>query len=206
MTETHTPNKQQLRSEKSTNALLHAASELIAEGGFDALTFAAIGERAGYSRGLVTARFGSKDGLVAALIDRIVTTWNGRNVLPHTTQLSGREAMVRVIEAIRLQAENDPSDLRVLYAMMFEAVGPHEELRSRMLELHAVLRSEFGAIMRRGQRDGSIDADISTEREADLIIAGLRGVGYLWRLDPDGFELVTALTYLRDTTDERLQP
>ncbi|MEM7287967.1 MAG: TetR/AcrR family transcriptional regulator [Actinomycetota bacterium] len=199
-------NKQQQRTERSTNALLQAASELIVEGGFDALTFAAIGERAGYSRGLVTARFGSKDGLVDALIDRIVTTWNTRNVLPRTQGLEGRAAMVQVIEAIRRQAERDPSGLRVLYALAFEAIGPHEELRLRMLKLHEGMRADFAAVIRRGRRDGSIPRSISDDREAELIIAGLRGIGFQWLLDPGGFDPLPALAYLRDTTEERLTP
>jgi len=36
------------------------------------MTLAAVGERAGYSRGLATARFGSKDELLRALVERIV--------------------------------------------------------------------------------------------------------------------------------------
>ena len=206
MTDQAPQNKQQERTERSTNALLQAASELIVEGGFDALTFAAIGERAGYSRGLVSARFGSKDGLVDALIDRIVTTWNTRNVLPHTRELPGREAMVRVIEAIRRQAERDPSGLRVLYAMAFEAIGPHEELRLRMLKLHEGMRADFATIIRRGKRDGSVGPHIADDREAELIVGGLRGIGFQWLLDPSGFDPLPALAYLRDTTEERLKP
>ena len=206
MSESAPQNKQQQRTERSTNALLQAASDLIVEGGFDALTFASIGERAGYSRGLVTARFGSKDGLVDALIDRIVTTWNTRNVLPQTQDLEGRAAMVHVIEAIRRQAERDPSGLRVLYALAFEAIGPHEELRLRMLKLHEGMRADFASIIRRGRKDGSIPKAISDEREAELIIAGLRGVGFQWLLDPSGFDPLPPLAYLRDTTEERLTP
>ncbi len=206
MSDAPPPNKQQQRTQRSTNALLQAASELIVEGGFDALTFAAIGERAGYSRGLVTARFGSKDGLVDALIDRIVNTWNTRNVLPHTRELSGRDAMVRVIEAIRRQAERDPRGLRVLYALAFEAIGPHEELRLRMLKLHEGMRTDFSAIIRRGKRDGSVAAHVADDREAELIIAGLRGIGFQWLLDSSDFDPLPALAYLRDTTEERLSP
>ena len=89
------PNKQQERTERSTNALLQAASELIVKGGFDSLTFAAIGERAGYSRGLVTARFGNKEGLIEALTDRIVTTWSHKNVLPRTKGQPGLQRVIR---------------------------------------------------------------------------------------------------------------
>ncbi len=200
------PNKQQLRTQRSTNALLQAASELIVEGGFDALTFAAIGERAGYSRGLVTARFGSKDGLVEALIDRIVNTWNTRNVLPATKGKPGLDGLLTIIDAIRSQAERDPSGLRVLYALAFEAIGPHDELRLRMVKLHEGMRADFAALTRRGMRDGSVAKGTNADREAELVLAGLRGIGYQWLLEPATFDPVPALAYLHETTEARLQP
>ena len=55
---------QQERVEESTQRLFRAAAELIAEGGYDAATAAEIGRRAGYSRSMVRARFGSKEQLV----------------------------------------------------------------------------------------------------------------------------------------------
>lgn len=197
------PNKQQVRAERSTNALLDAAAELIVEGGLGALTFAKIGERAGYSRGMVTARFGSKDGLIDSLIDRIVTT-SHRNVIPHTKGRSGLEGTITLIDAIRVQAAKDPRGLRVLYSLMFEATGSDEDLRLRFAKFHEVMRADFAGYVRRGQRDGSIRRGPSPDREGEMLVAGLRGIGYQWLLDPTAFDPVKALAYLRDTTTERL--
>ena len=202
MTET-AANKQQQRTERSTNALLEAAADLIVEGGFDALTFAAIGDRAGYSRGLVTARFGSKDGLIEALIDRIVGTWSHRNVLPQTQDRSGLDGLVTLIDAIRSQAARDPRGLLVLYSLMFEAVGS-DQLRPRFAKFHEGMRADFEQFVRRGQADGSIDRSASADREGELVVAGLRGIGYQWLVDPDAFDPVPPLEYLRDTTRDRL--
>ena len=47
--------KQAERVERSTKALLDAAAEIIVEPGYEALSIGAVGERSGYSRGLVTA-------------------------------------------------------------------------------------------------------------------------------------------------------
>lgn len=198
------PNKQQQRTARSTNALLEAAADLIVEGGFDALTFAAIGDRAGYSRGLVTARFGSKDGLIDALIDRIVTTWSHRNVIPRTKGRSGLDGAIILIDAIRAQAAKDPRGLRVLYSLMFEAVGSEDDLRERFAAFQATMRSDFAQCVRRGQRDGSVRRGPSPDREGELLVAGLRGIGFQWLIDPDAFDPVKALTYLRDTTEQRL--
>ncbi len=199
-----TPNKQQIRAQRSTNALLDAAADLIVEGGFAALTFAKIGDRAGYSRGMVTARFGSKDGLIEALIDRIVTTWSHRNVIPRTKGSTGLAGAVTLIDAIRAQAARDPRGLRVLYSLMYEATGSDEDLRMRFAKFHEVMRADFAGYVRKGQRDGSVRRGPSPDREGELIVAGLRGIGYQWLLDPSTFDPVEALAYLRDTTSERL--
>ena len=198
-------NKQQLRTEKSTNALLEAAGELIAEGGFAALTFAAIGERAGYSRGLVTARFGSKDGLIEALIDRIVTGWSHKNVVPRTRGKTGLEAITILIDAIRAQAAKDPKALTVLYALMFEATGSDDELRHRFAKFHEGFRSDIANFVAKGLRDGSIRTGVVPDSEGTLVVSALRGIGYQWLLDPGGFDPVPALEYLVETTAARLR-
>ena len=199
------PNRQAERTARSTAALLDAASELIVEGGFDSLTFAAIGERAGYSRGLVTARFGSKDGLVEALIERIVATWNHRNVLPRTKGKTGLEAIATILDAIATQAERDPKGLRVLYALLFEAVGPDEGLRLRIAKFQDAMRDDFRSFLRRGQQDGSIVSGLDVEREAVFLVGGLRGVGFQWLLEPDTFDPAIEFRYLHDVSVERLQ-
>src|SRR5258706_16390675 len=59
------------RRDESQRRLLEAASAVIQERGMAAATFENIGARAGYSRGLATRHFGSKQGLIEALIARI---------------------------------------------------------------------------------------------------------------------------------------
>ncbi|MGI9598090.1 MAG: TetR/AcrR family transcriptional regulator [Acidimicrobiales bacterium] len=197
------PNKQQLRTARSTNALLEAAMDLTVEGGFDALTLAAIGDRAGYSRGLVTARFGSKEGLIDALIDRIVTSWSHKNVLPRTKGRSGLDGLLTMIDAIRVQADRDPRGLLALYSLMFQATSD-DGLRQRFAKFHETMRGDFAHFVRKGQRDGSVRKGRSPDKEAALLVAGLRGIGYQWLLDLDGFDPVGPLKYLHETTRDRL--
>ena len=199
------PGRQQERTERSTNALLNAASELIAEGGIDSLTFAAIGERAGYSRGLVTARFGNKDGLIEALIDRSVAQWGDREAAVVSKGRSGLDSLLDLMAEVRSQAENEPAGLRVLYALMFEA-GTDPLLRERFAALHTSIRSDVEDVLEQGKRDASIRRDVDAGREAVLLLGALRGFAYQWQLDPEGFDLVDALGYLIEVTAERLRP
>lgn len=170
------------------------------------MTLAAVGERAGYSRGLVTARFGSKDKLLAALVGCIVDGWSHRNVLPRTEGCSGRDGLMVLLDAIRDQAERDQSALRVLYALMHEALGGQSELRDQFVQFHRAMRADLARLVRRGIRDGSIRRGIPAAGEASLIVAALRGIAFQWALDPAAFDPVPALTYLVATTEERLRP
>src|SRR5205807_8505552 len=133
---------------------------------------------AGSSRGLVTARFGSKDGLIDALIRRIVGLWSHRNVLPQTDGKPGLDGVIVILDAIRVQADRDARGLRVLYALVFEAVGPEPALRDRFARFHATMRTDIAALLARGVEDGSVRADVDSDLEAGLLVASLRGVGY----------------------------
>jgi len=195
-----------LRTQRSTNALLEAAAELIGEGGLEALTFAAIGERAGYSRGLVTARFGNKEGLIEALIDRIVTGWSHKNVLPRAKGRNGLDATIVLIDSIQAQAAKDPRALQVLYVLMFEAIGPDQGLRQRFAKFHEGFRADFAFYIKKGCSDGSIRKGTQPDAEGALLVASLRGIGYQWLLDPTGFDPVASLIYLSETTRARLSP
>ena len=196
---------QRERSEKSTRALLDAAGEVIADVGYENMTLVAVGERAGYSRGLVTARFGSKENLLRALVERMTAGWTHRNVLPRTAGRPGLDGVVTLLDAIRAQAQTDPRALRVLYALMFEALGPNADLRNHFVEFHRTMRADIAKLVRRGVRDGSIRAGVDPVAEAVLIVGGLRGVAYQWALDADAFDPVGALAYLARVTEDRLR-
>ena len=58
------------RRAESDDRLLTAAADIIAAEGYVALTLERVGERAGFSRGLASRKYGSKAGLIAALIRR----------------------------------------------------------------------------------------------------------------------------------------
>lgn len=59
------------RRAESEQRLLEAAAEIIATEGYLAATLERVGERAGFSRGLASRKYGSKDGLIEAVIWRV---------------------------------------------------------------------------------------------------------------------------------------
>jgi AcrR family transcriptional regulator len=184
--------------------MLQAAGELISEGGTSAATLAAIGDRSGYSRGLVTARFGSKEGMIRQLIDRLVYRWRERVVAPTMEGRDGLAEALGLVVGIWQQIERDPTDVRVLYTLLFEAAGPASTFREIIAERHTEQREAIAGALRRGIVDGSVEPGVDADTEAALLVAGLRGVGYQWLLDDAGIDPVTALQLLLVTTAKRV--
>ena len=68
------------RSDAARNrgALLEAAQRLVVHGGVEAVTMDAVAEAAGVGKGTVFRRFGSRAGLMAALLDQTESDWQAR--------------------------------------------------------------------------------------------------------------------------------
>jgi AcrR family transcriptional regulator len=199
-------NLHQHRSAESSRLMLEAAAKLIVEVGYHKMTLAAIGEQAGYSRGLATMRFGSKAALVQKLVEFTTTGWYDRRALSRAAEICGYDAAVLLLDGISQQAADDPARIRTVYSLMFEALGPHPELREYFVAFHRQLHSDVHVVIARGIRDGSIDHSLDPHLEADFIIANLRGVAYLWALDPDQFDPVASFAQIREVVASWLAP
>ena len=198
------PNRQQQRREKSTNALLDAAGELVLEGGFAKMTFAAIGTRAGFSRAMVTARFGNRQGLIEELLDRIITPWKERTY-PQGHSNTGLRSIEVFVGSMIERTEANATDLRILHALMYEAIGGEEHLKTHIRDFHRKLRHDLTVVVARGQTDGSISAAIDPAAEVSLLVTMVRGVGYQWLLDPDEYDAVEAMRQAGEVSLSRLR-
>jgi AcrR family transcriptional regulator len=106
--------------------LLSAARELVIEGGFSRASVNEIGARAGMSRGAVGLHFGSKAGILPALLDdlaeRCVEISDG--VATRKVPMSPADE----IDAHWRPWAADPQNSPLLLLLMYEAIGPSPEL------------------------------------------------------------------------------
>jgi AcrR family transcriptional regulator len=166
------------RVEKSTRRLLEAAAELIASQGYHSTTAAQIAERAGYSRELVRARFGSK----GALIREILATEYRDTFRPDTSGLAGLHAgFDRLTELSR----RSPVFLRAVFVLNLEAATSIPELRDDQTAWLAEVGAQFQRRLEEGIADGSVRADIDPADTARELVALSVGAAYLFVLDPD---------------------
>jgi len=190
------PVRQQERSRLSTARLLDAAAVLIAERGYAGTTLALIGQRAGYSHGLVSRRFGSKEGLLWALVERYAVAWSHEILSPRLSTLGATDALHAVIESLRLSARESTTRMNALYSLMFQALQPIPMLREHMQQLHRDDRAFVHDLVERGVREGDIDPATDVAAVARLYIGALRGAAFQALLDPDHVDLDDAFADL----------
>jgi AcrR family transcriptional regulator len=194
------------RTGTSSNGLLRAALELIAERGFRATSLQAIGERAGYSRGLVSHRFGSKEGLLKELVTRMLQRWAVDVRDPAVGDRVGAEALRAVARVHRDAIEQTPQGVRALYMLLFESLIDVPDLRSAMAQLDRQMRAGTENSIRAGIAQGTVRADVDVAGQATLFLAVLRGIALQWLVDPDAVDLEAAYRALDAWLERGLAP
>ena len=164
------------RLEQSGQRLLQAASELIVEKGWEATTAAEIGRRAGYSRAMVHARFGSKD----AILDAFLQTYAGDLNPDPDPAGTGLQHVLAHFDRIGEVYQRDPDLLRAMFVGTFEAVKSTSPLRARMQEQVQSGIAKVEAGLRKGVRDGSIRPDVNVTAAVDDVTGAVFGIAFLW--------------------------
>ena len=171
------------RSAASDRAMIEAAIELILERGTDGTTLKAIGEKAGYSRGLATYRFGSKAGLFDAVCKSISRRWLDY-LKSDVGDKSGIDAMCAALDSFFQFVSDSPRDARVLQILYCGAASPQSEYRETSVNIHQRQQDDVVDWLRSGIADGSIRSDVDARSVAAQYIAYISGMTYLWLINP----------------------
>jgi len=177
------PRTQAERTAISDKAMIEAAIELILERGTDKTTLQAIGEKAGYSRGLATYRFGSKAGLFDEICKSIGRHWLDYLQGGVGDQI-GVEAMCTALDSFFRFVADYPRDARVLQILYCGAASPAAEYRQTAVNIHDRQRKDVAEWVRAGIAEGSIRPDVDPDSVAAQYIAYISGMTYLWVIDP----------------------
>lgn len=175
------------RGAERRRAILDAALELYARGGFRGTGLAAIGERAGISHAAVLYHFGSAVNLLRAVLEE-----RDRRVAEHLAPIfaaGGLAALRRLPEIARVNLANPglASLHTVLQAENLDADGDvHDFFLKRRRNVHEVLVG----LVRSGQQRGEIRRDVDAHHKADEIIAFMEGAQIQQLLDPARTDLV----------------
>jgi len=170
------------RTEISDQRMFDATVQLVVERGTSATSLKDVGVLAGYSRGLASHRFGSKDKLFDFVLRRLGEMWLAQ--LKSTTGSSvGYAALEQALDQHYRFCEEAPDYVRTFYTLWFESISDDSDLRRTIIGIH---QRRFQDVVNWILKDPSIPVEI--KREADSIAAQFSatvvGIVYYWLSSP----------------------
>jgi AcrR family transcriptional regulator len=168
--------------------MLIAAAELIAHHGIHNVSLRKIGESAGYSRGLASNRFGTKEALFGKLLAFLNRQWRhelGRFIGGRT----GLAAFFSAMTAVENYLSEKPTHLRAMYILWYEALSSHQEVRARLAGLLHVQRHDIERWLEEGQREGAVRSELNIADTAVLQSSFIFGTVYQWLVDPASLDI-----------------
>lgn len=175
---------QQERRDQASAALLKAAAELVVEEGVRAVTLARVGERAGYSRGLVTHHFGGKQALLEHLARTTQTGFvPGLDALP-----PGLDRLLWLIDGYLAQL-SEPDVLSRAFLVLWAESMTTPDLAPIFRERDHAFRDDLRHEVAAGIAEGTIRADVDPDQIAVAVVGQLRGIALQCLLDPEAIEL-----------------
>jgi AcrR family transcriptional regulator len=171
------------RREDSERGLVSAAISVAAEQGVSAATFEAIGQRGGYSRSLVTRRFGSKQGLIEAVISYLHNRRAELAAELGIDQMPGLDALLADTD-LYLRSLSEKGELKAYFMWLSAAVADANSLRAAFAASHEQVRTRLRDYVQKGQAEGCIRSDLDADAAALMVGSLQLGLSMQLLVDP----------------------
>lgn len=189
-TSSEAPRTQAERTALAETRMVLAAIELLNTAGIQGTTLVAIGDKAGYSRGLATHHFGSKAGLFTTVLRRLSSAWS-KELKRKLRDQTGLPALTTAIDAHLAHALRHPEYIRAQHILWGAALDPSSEFKPNVAEFLRIQRESVARWVEAGQRAGEIRDTIDPQRFAEQFYGSLLGITSQWLVGPD-FDLAKA--------------
>lgn len=187
------------RTALSDARMFDAAMQLIVEQGTHATTLKEVGERAGYSRGLASSRFGSKDALFGQLVLHFNTSWT-QELANKVGTRGGAQACLAALRAVEGFLASHSGYMQAMYILWFESISSHNDVRDHLAAYHEIYRRDVAHWVEEGIASGEIDASVDAECYAFGFCSFIFGTIYQWLVAPDSVDLPKQFEAFRRST------
>lgn len=193
------------RSALSDTRMFNAAMQLISDHGANRTTLKEICETAGYSRGLATYRFGSKDNFLQELLKHFNHAWIDQ-LRVYTENKEGVHTFMAAMDALERFLIDQQRYMRGGYIIWYESIGSDNAIRQQLARNHLQYRRDVERWLRDGIRDGTVRADVDVVNFAVLYLTFVSGTIYQWLVAPETVNLKSAFRYFRELARRELEP
>lgn len=185
---THAPvirRTQAERRSESERILVGAAVDVISREGVGAVTFESISRNSGFSRGLATQRFGSKQGLLDAVLAQLHENQGHRIRHEHRLDaLPGLDAVLAYVDAC-LRDLSMRAEARAYFMLLSSAVAEADAARSAFFrQTHAEVEGQLTGWILKGKAEGAIRKDVDPGATALMIGCLMFGMSMQLLVDP----------------------
>lgn len=171
-------------SEETRRRLVEAAYELAADGGSAAMSIQAVAERSQISRGSVAWHFGSKEGLLVAVVDDAFR-WGIEFIAGRLASATAPSIEVLIEANFALMGQ---PKARIFSTILLEALAGDSPVRetyaARYVELRAVYADYLATLVPRSAKPDAL---------AVALLGGTLGINIQYRLDPDAVDRRSAV-------------
>jgi len=191
------------RTALSDERMFNSAISLISKRGANRTTLKEICETAGYSRGLATYRFGSKEAFLNAVVDRFYQSYR-HHLQEYVGDREGLDALFSAIEALETFYSKHKKHLHASYVIWYESIGGDNEVKTKLRELHDIHRSDVRNWVAQGISDGTVSRHVDPDHFAVLYYSVVFGTIYQWMANPDAIDIRAAFGYFRSLARREL--
>lgn len=180
----HTPH-----GEAQQQALVLAAFDLIAEGGFEHLRTRDVAARAGVNIATLHYYFATKEDLIRGVVEHLQAEFASQ--LPQygvTLAIGPREELHQELADLRVPLAQMPPKLGRMYQVLFELSlrsMRDPSIRAILQDMDANWRAHITEYLREGLQQGIFHSDLAPEVLAVLLIAVIKGTLLEMILTPD---------------------
>jgi AcrR family transcriptional regulator len=162
--------------------LIAVATRLIARNGSRGTTLADIAHEAGVSQAAVVYHFGTKDGLLNAILDARDAFEDG--LIWRLGPDPGMRIFGIIADIVASWADN-PDLVGLLGVLIAENVGDDDTLRPRLAANYRLTVDRLAATLASAQKRGEMRTDVDTRAKAIEILAYLSGLELAWLVSSD---------------------
>ena len=173
--------------------LVAVAIDVFGEHGFAGGSIRAIAEKAGVSHATLIQRFGSKEGLLTAVLEE----WDRRTVENGLADVSGLDYFRRLPEVMAAHQDNRGL-LELFTTIAAEASSPTHPAHAFIAQRYTTNLATLAGHLREAVEVGDVEplTPAQIEIEVRLVTATLDGIGLQWLLDPSTDVVASVTTYI----------